>query len=197
LFRNVTQKPNRPARRFGGIGLAVAAIGLAGCTAQPLYATPAPTGVPAGVMDKTAASAMSMQSVLSTVAIKPVGTRPAQMLRNRLIFLFGQGGGEPNAPAYMLALTVGITKEPVAAVQVTGTDFDQPSAQRLTMSADYVLTDASGTELARSTRSATANYDVPSQGFAERSAERDAEDRAARELGEMIHLAVAQTLSRS
>jgi LPS-assembly lipoprotein len=175
----------------------IAPLALGACTVQPLYQAPVKTIAPVAgdAMDKSAASSMSMQSTLSTVAIKPVETRAAQIVRNKMIFLFGQGKGEPKAPAYNLALTISQVNEGVAAVQGIGLDANQPSAGALTMTGNYVLTDTSGTVIARGTRTATANYDVPSQGFASRAALLDAEDRAGNELGEILHLAVAQAFA--
>lgn len=177
--------------------LIVMALPLAGCTVQPLYQAPVKTAAAAGGngFDPAAASSMSMQSTLSTVAIKPVETRAAQTVRNKMIFLFGQGRGEPRAPAYYLALTISQVNDGIAAVQAAGLDVSQPSARALTMTGSYVLSDASGAIIGRGTRMATANYDVPSQGFAERSALLDAETRAGNELGELLHLAVAQAFA--
>lgn len=171
---------------------------LAGCTVQPLYQAPVKIAAPVAGdgMDKTAASSMSMQSTLSTIAIKPVQTRSAQVVRNKMIFLFGQGKGEPKAPAYSLALAISQVNDGIAALQSGDFDANQPTARSLTMTGAFVLTEASGGVIARGTRTATANYDMPSQGFAERSALLDAEDRAANELGEMLHLAVAQAFAR-
>ena len=175
-----------------------ATLALSACTVQPLYQAPVRNSAPleGAAMDKSAASSMSMQSTLSTVAIKPVNTRVAQIVRNKMIFLFGQGKGEPKAPAYNLALTISQVNDGVAAVQGIGLDANQPSARALTMTGTYILTDTTGSLIARGTRTATANYDVPTQGFAERSALLDAEDRAGNELGEILHLAIAQAFAR-
>lgn len=173
----------------------VAPLAFSACTVQPLYQAPVNNTLAGDAMDPSAATSMSMQSTLSTVAIKPVSTRAAQIVRNKMIFLFGQGKGEPKAPAYNLALTVSQANEGVALVQGTGLDANQPSASALTMTASYVLSDTSGTVIAQGTRSATANYDLPAQGFASRAALLDAEDRAGNELGEALHLAVAQAFA--
>ena len=146
-------------------------------------------------MDQVGAASMSMQSTLSTVAIKPVETRAAQIVRNKMIFMFGQGRGEPKAPAYSLALTVSQVNDGIANVRGIGLDANQPSARALTMTGSYILSDTTGAIIARGSRVATANYDVPNQGFAERAALLDAEDRAGNELGEVLHLAVAQAFA--
>jgi LPS-assembly lipoprotein len=46
-------------------------------------------------------------------------------------------------------------------------------------------------------RQFSASYDVPRQEFAAVRAQRDAENRAARELAELLRLAIAQDLSRA
>jgi len=45
-------------------------------------------------------------------------------------------------------------------------------------------------------RSISSSFDRPLQEFAAYRAQRDAEDRAARELADLLHLAVAQDLAR-
>jgi LPS-assembly lipoprotein len=45
-------------------------------------------------------------------------------------------------------------------------------------------------------RQITSQYDIPNQEFAAYRAQRDAENRAARELAELVRLAVAQDLAR-
>ncbi|MGL4404821.1 MAG: LPS assembly lipoprotein LptE [Notoacmeibacter sp.] len=170
-------------------------MALSACTVQPLYQTTVAPAQDGAILDASAATSMSMQSTLSTVAIKPVGTRAAQIVRNKMIFLFGQGKGEPKAPAYSLALTISQVNEGVALVQGVDLDANQPTASALTMTGAYVLTDTTGAVIAKGTRRATANYDVPTQGFASRAALLDAEDRAANELGEILHLAIAQAFA--
>ncbi len=176
--------------------LAVVAA-LAGCTVQPLYQAPVTAIAPVAgqAIDASAASSMSMQSTLSTVAIKPVETRAAQIVRNKMIFLFGQGKGEPKSPAYFLALTISQSNVGIALVQGAGLDANQPTASALTMTGGFVLTDATGAVIGRGERSATASYDVPNQGFASRAASLDAEDRAGNELGEILYLAIAQAFA--
>lgn len=136
---------------------------------------------------------MSMQATLSSVTVSPAATRQGQQVRNRLIFLFGQGAGEARQAAYTLDLSVSSRTIGVAAVPVSGIIYSgQPSAANVEMTASYTMKDASGGVLFNGVRRAAAAYDVPQQNFAERSALIDAEDRAARELAEAVHLAVAQ-----
>jgi len=185
--------PERGLRARRGMArraaLLIAAAGLAattGCTVQPLYsAAPAPA-------NGTATS--SIGSDLSTIAIKPVGERVGQEVRNHLIFLFGGGQGQPATPRYSLALVVSSYSEATANIQVNREN--EPTAAILTVNASYELTDAQGKTFSGGTRQFVSSYDVPTQEFAVLRAKRDAENRAAREVAELIRLAVAQDLAR-
>ncbi len=63
------------------------------------------------------------------------------------------------------------------------------------MLASYTLTDSKGTVVANGNRQFAASYDVPRQEFAALRARIDAENRAARELAELLRLALAQDLA--
>ena len=78
------------------LGLVAALAVLSACTVRPLYSN-APV---------RAGSSATMSDELSSIAIKPVTTREAQEVRNRLIFLFQGGKAQPATPAYSLDLTV-------------------------------------------------------------------------------------------
>jgi LPS-assembly lipoprotein len=176
-------------RRAVFAGLVTALPALAACQVRPLYATP-----PAGA---------GVTADLSSIAIKPVETRYAQEVRNHLIFLFNGGSGQPTSARYGLQLTVTALKEAAAVVQVG--EENEPSAGTMTLAASYVLTDreavnkdtaGDGMVVATGDRRIVASYDVPRQEFAALRAERDAENRAARELAELLRLAIAQDMSR-
>jgi LPS-assembly lipoprotein len=159
------------------------ALAVAGCTVRPLYSNAALT--PGGVTTSAA---------LSSVAIKPVKTRYAQEVRNQMIFLLGGGQGQPTAPAYNLDLSVTSRREVSTVLQVS--TVNEPSAAAIVMTGNYVLTDtATGKRVASGRRQISSQYDIPRQEFASYRAERDAENRAARELAEMLRLAVAQDLA--
>jgi LPS-assembly lipoprotein len=178
----------RDAPRHAALAAALAL--LSACTVKPLYDAPA---VQPAAMPGDAATSMSMQATLSSVSISPAASRQGQQVRNRLIFLFGQGAGEPKQAAYKLDLNVSSTTIGVAAVPVAGVVYSgQPSAANVEMTASFTVTDSAGVVQFKGVRRATAAYDVPQQNFAERAALIDAEDRAARELAEAVHLAVAQ-----
>ena len=72
-----------------------------------------------------------------------------------------------------------------------------PTSGTVTIFSNYVLVDAATQEpVARGRRQITSQYDIPDQEFAAYRAQRDAENRAARELAELLQLAIAQDLSR-
>lgn len=171
-------------RRAASVLVLLALPFAAACTVKPLYSNPASGRPQAGVT-----------ADLSQIAIKPVETRYAQQVRNNLIFLFGRGAGQPASPAYMLTLKVAARFQSGAVVQV-GQD-NEPTAGTLTLSAEYSLATASTGEVILSGKRQIASpYDVPRQEFAAYRARINAEDKAARELAEIINLVIAQELSK-
>lgn len=166
----------------GGLMLA---LGLAaGCTARPLYGELAPASGP-------------RSAELASVAIAPVSTRVGQEVRNHLIFLFGGGQGQPAAPAWHLKLDTSAVNSVAPTVSV-GRDNLEPTAGLLTVQATYALSEAAtGRVVATGQRSVQSPYDIPAQHFAAARALRDAENRAARELAELLRIVVAQELALS
>lgn len=156
----------------------------AACTVKPLYSNPA-SGKPQA----------AVTADLSSIAIKPVDKRYAQQVRNHLIFLFGRGAGQPASPAYTLVLNVSARHESAAVVQVA--DDNEPTAGTVTLTANYSLTaTGSDTVVTSGKRSIAASYDRPLQEFATYRARLNAEDRAARELAELLSVTIAQALSK-
>lgn len=174
----------RLLRRGAVCGLVVSAALLSACTVRPLYSS-APL---------TAGSQVGAAAELGSISVKPVNTRYAQQVRNNLIFALGQGAGEPASPVYSLDLGVTELVESAAIVQIQ-TDEDEPTAGTVTLTANYVLTDAkTGTAIARGKRSIASSFDRPRQEFASYRAQIDAENRAARELADLLRLSIAQDL---
>ena len=165
-------------------GLALALGVAAGCTVRPLYGEASPT----------ATGPHSAQ--LASVDIAPVTTRVGQELRNHLIFMFGGGQGQPASPAYRLTLATTATTSVPATINTSRVSLE-PTAGVVTVATDYVLAEAgTGRQVARGRRSVQAPYDIPVQDFAAARAVRDAENRAARELAELLRLVVGQELAR-
>lgn len=170
----------RPA---GACLLAAGLLGVSACSVQPLYSDgPVTSSTVTG----------SIATELSMVAVKPTTTRVGQEVRNRLLFLLHGGQAEPAAPRYTLALAVGSISEASATIQVN--TENEPTAALETVRANYTLTDSTGTVIAAGKRQYMASYDVPRQEFAAVRARVDAENRAARELAELLRLALAHDL---
>lgn len=183
--------PDRPRgfRKLHSCGLAALALALsmvAACTVRPLYSdAPAVAGEDARA-----------KSGLHSIAIKPVSTRYAQEVRNHLIFGLNGGAGQPDNPLYTVDL--GVTLQAASTATVQRVTEDEPTAGTMTLTSNYVITDTkTGKVLARGVRDISSSYDVPRQGFAELRAQRNAEDRAARQLAELLRLAIAQDLARA
>jgi len=181
------RRPETFRRRLRLAVLCLAAIGLgasSGCTVRPLYSSSDPsTGAAAGAT-----------AGLGGIAISPVSTRYAQELRNQLIFLFNGGAGQPATALYTMDLVVSVIDQAAAVIQVD--NEDRPTAGTIRMSATYTLKDVgTGTVVFTSSRDISSSYDRPSQQFAALRARRDAENRAARELAELVRLDVGQRLA--
>lgn len=168
----------------GALLLSVALVSA--CTVRPLY-----SNQPLTVGGQTVAT-----EELASISVKPVKTRYAQQVRNNLIFGLTHGKGESSSPVYSLDLGVTESIQSAASIQVTK-DQDEPSAGIVTLTADYRLTEVStGKLVGAGRRSISSSFDRPKQEFATYRAERDAENRAARELAEILRLTLAQDLAK-
>lgn len=164
---------SRLARMLAGVALLGA---LAGCQVRPLYSTESGT-----------------EGKLASISISEASGRVEQQVRNDLIFLFSGGAGETQNAVYHLEM--GVTTKTAGVLNDVKTDTARSG--RVTVTADYNLTRAeSGETLASGKRSAVAMVDFPAQEFAKLRAIRDAENRGARELAELIRADVASALAR-
>lgn len=182
----VKSQAPRLSGRLAVCGMVAALALVSACTVRPLYSN----------QPLSPGSQLSASTELGSISIKPVKTRYAQQVRNNLIFAFGQGSGEPVSPAYTLDLGVTELVESAAIVQVQ-TQEDEPTAGTVTLTANYVLRDtATNTVIAVGKRSIPSSFDKPRQEFAAYRAQIDAENRAARELADLLRLSIAQDLAR-
>lgn len=151
--------------------LAAAAISLAGCGFRPLYAVgTTPDG---------------MSSYFGQVYVDPIPGRQGVHLRNQLLDAMTPDGTPTNA-AYNLNVQLSDTKEGLAIQENT-----QITRYNYTLTAKYELRDAVSNEvLDKGTARAIAAYNVVDSQFGTQSAERDAQERAAREVGEDIRLRI-------
>ncbi len=151
--------------------LAAAAISLAGCGFRPLYAVgTTPDG---------------MSSYFGQVYVDPIPGRQGVHLRNQLLDAMTPDGTPTNA-AYNLNVQLSDTKEGLAIQENT-----QITRYNYTLTAKYELRDAVSNEvLDKGTARAIAAYNVVDSQFGTQAAERDAQERAAREVGEDIRLRI-------
>ena len=145
----------------------------AGCQVKPLYGNP-------GVV-----------AAMSTVGISEPTNRTEQSVRNQLVFLLGGGAGEPANPAYNLQLNVTSASSSYVAQIVT----NAPRPGKVTLTANYILS-RDGQIVRKGTRTMDGLFDYPEQQFARIRAQREAEDRAARELAELIRIDIASSISK-
>jgi len=152
---------------------------LAGCQFQPLHGNRSPTS--------------QLGSGLANVSVSQVNSRVAQQVRNHLLFLLN-GGADSADKTHEARIRVTWDNRQLASIQgvrdnVSGT---------VTVTVSYDLVDlSSGDAIANGTRKTEASYDRTGQVFANRRAERDAENRAAKEVAESLRLAIAADLSKS
>ena len=178
------EKISGGSRWLAAAGLVLSVAVLPACQARPLYAT--------DTVSSTTGATTSAE--LAEVAIKPVKTRYAQEVRNHLIFLFGNGAGQSTTGRYSLEL--GVTQLAEAAVVVQVADENEPTAGTMTLISNFVLTDTqTGDVVASGKRQVSASYDRPRQEYAALRARKDAEDRAARELAEVLNLTIASSFA--
>lgn len=175
---------HRTAARLGCIGLAmITALSLQACQFQPLYGS-------------DSGSLASGSSSLATISVAEVEERSAQQVRNHLIFLM-TGGANPANPSHEVRLRISQNKT-VLAARVANRDSGQVgnTAGSVQLNASYEIYDTTTRQVThRGSRVTSASYDRTSQSFASERAERDAENRAARELAEKLRLAIASDLA--
>jgi LPS-assembly lipoprotein len=150
------------------LALAATAV-LSGCGFRPLYAVGT---TPEGV-----------SSYFSQVFVEPIPGRQGVHLRNQMMDALTPEG-TPGSAAYRLSIKLEDVKEGLAIKENT-----QITRYNYSLTAKYELRDSvSGEVLDHGTARAIAAYNVAESQFATQSAERDAQERAAREVGEDIRL---------
>jgi len=155
------------------------AAGLSACQFQPLHGSNSVT------------SANGTQ--LSSVTVSQVDSRVGQQVRNHLLFLLN-GGFAPAENTHEARIRVTFSNRLIASVE---SERDSTSGV-INVSVFYDLIDlATGKSINSGTRVAEASYDRAGQVFANTRAERDAENRAAKEAAEAVRLAIAANLSSS
>jgi len=164
-------------RRIALAALALACLPLiAGCQFQPLYGT--------------TADGRSLKTVMKSVEIAPIPGRVGQRLRNELIFAT-TGGGYAEAPKYKLQIAI---RESVTSILVETTG--DAEGQLYNLDASFTLLRAGdNVVLLEGESTSRAAYDKFEEIFANTRARIDAENRAARIVGDGIKTRIAAFLS--
>ena len=167
---------SRRGRLFASAAGLFGLVLLAGCQVKPLYS-----------------SGSTVAQSAASISISEAEDRVEQRVRNELIFLLAGGQGEPANPTYHLEMDVNSRDIGVLLSQ----DDDVARAGRLVLTADYNLTLVGSGETIRSgRRQVVALVDFPVQEFAKLRAVRDAENRAAREMAELIRADLSAALAK-
>lgn len=148
--------------RLSAILLMVAALVLAGCGYHPLYGS--------------SATSPGVAGNLAGISIPEASDRPGQLIRNELISSMQTGKGEEK---YLLNLTTTVQDNGVIQKK-------QPAVTRqaILITTSYELIDRStGKVLTKGSTFSRVPYDVIRQPFADLQAQKDATERAAREVG--------------
>ncbi len=158
---------------------------LSACTVEPLNASRTDSSLATGNVST------STRDVLASITVNDVKTRTGQQVRNALLFALN-GGREPAGGQYRVNLTVTTVNQKLAVEQNT----NEPTAAQVRVFAGYALVDKeSGATVSSGKRNALASYDRTPQSFANERAERDAENRAAKQVAEQIYLSLASTVA--
>ncbi len=170
------------------ISLGFASIGsLSACTIEPLNASRPDSQLVRGSYDASTAQ------ILAATEVAAVDTRVAQQVRNSLLFAMNGGARQPGG-RYSVTLSV---KDVTQTLSVQASSLAPTSAQ-VRVRVDYSLIDKqqNGAVVATGQRQALAAYDRTPQSFANQRSQRDAQNRAAKEVAEQLRLAIAQNISR-
>lgn len=157
--------------RLSAILLTVAALVLTGCGYRPMYGS--------------SATSPGVAGSLASITIPEASDRPGQLVRNELISSMQTGKGTEDR--YLLNLTTTLADNGVIQKQ-------QPAVTRqaILITTTYELVDkTSGTVVTKGTTFSRVAYDVIRQPFADLQAEKDATERAAREVGADIRTRLA------
>lgn len=168
--------PSRPGKLLGILAL-ISGLALNACGFRPLYG-------------ESAQGASSFDR-LETVQIAALPDRTGQQLHNLLRDRINPRG-QPNAPEYVLRVFLSEQTEALAI------DQDETATRaNLRLSASFTLTRLEGEEVVFTGLSNSINsYNIVDSQFATFVSERDARERALRELSEDIRLRLATYFAR-
>ena len=149
---------------------------LAGCGFRPLYGSGGQGSVGAEFLQ---------------IEIDTIKDREGQLLRNELVQLF-YGGQQPLAPTYRLSAEL---KEGKTSLAVQKSAF--ATRGNLTVTSSFKLTDrSSGEAVLQSSSRVTASYNILDSEFASLLAEKNARERALKQLAQDIRIRLASYFDR-
>ncbi len=153
---------------------------VAACTVQPLY------GTSGGVTTNRL-----------PVAVSDIDGRSGFMLRDELVFLINGGRSQPVGAPFRLDVRLAKKTRTSNTAPVADGQVNRAFAGQIELRGIYNLVNVeTGEIIAAGDRRAFAQYDRSTQLYALRSAEQDAEEDAARELAQIIALAVNAQLKQ-
>jgi LPS-assembly lipoprotein len=164
-----------------GASLLASALLLAGCV-QPVYA-PGNMAVTGG----------SVRSALAAVEVPMIPDRLGHTLRNELVFLLEGRGGEQEPKRYRLL----VSATESLSTTIVNSAVQRSDAAMVQATANYrLLSLADNRQIASGTVSTFATYERSPQRFASLRGARDAQQRVARQLAELMHTELAARLAR-
>jgi LPS-assembly lipoprotein len=124
-----------------------------------------------------------LEPQFKAIYVEPVADRDGYELRNTLIDLLG-ADGRPNGKLYHLRLTLNESNRGV----VIENNTTNISRYNDTLTVNYTLTDAKGTEVTHGTQSSLSSYNVAPSPYATLSAQQDSDKRAADDIADRIRM---------
>ena len=173
-----------PLRRRSGTGLhrrqvllATCLIGLAGCGFRPLYGETEFLG--------------EASTHLARIEVESIPDRSGQIMRNYLLERLN-AGGRPDRPLYRLEVTLSEVEQELGILK-----DDTATRANLRITAVMVLRPADASnELLRRQLLTITSFNILEDEFATISSERDARDRALRQLSEDVRTQLALYFQR-
>jgi len=173
-----------------------AAIALAGCGWQPLYARPTPDPTSGGVTATLATIAVdpiTTKASLDPLAGDPQGlydSRAAQLLQNRLRDALNPYG-QPSPATYHLA--IGLSESVHRTASLGNGDSTR---EDMVLTAKYELTDEKGARVLRDKAGVVTSYDVLREPFSDLQSQNDAVQRGVEQLAQAIQTRLATFLRK-
>ena len=123
-----------------------------------------------------------LEPQLQSIYVEPVADRNGYELRNTLINLLGSDG-QSGGKAYRLKMTLNENNRGVVLENDTTI-----SRYNDTLTVNYTLTDAKGTEVTHGTQSSLSSYSVAPSPYATLAAQQDSDKRAVYDIADRIRI---------